>query len=117
MLLDYGDEACHEHYLELGLPFFHTCIQASHEDQMSLLRENPGISFTSLSGALEEEAADWDDPMYDAWVRKDTLTFHKDDCKAGPNAAWTWSTGNKVEVRFNQPDTAGLRKWGYVMWD
>ena len=117
MLLDYGDEACHEHYLELGLPFFHTCIKAPHEDQMSLLRENPGISFTSLSGALEEEAADWDDPMYDAWVRKDTLAFHNDDCKDGPNAAWPWSTGNKVEIRFNQSHTEGLRKWGYVMWD
>ena len=116
LLVD-GDELCHEHYLSLGLGFLHTFIRASHEDQMTMLRENLGISYSSLSDALEEEAPEWDDPMYDAWKRKDTLVFHKDGYKDGPNAAWPWSTGNQVEIRYNQPDTAGLRKWGYVMWD
>ena len=82
-----------------------------------MLRENLGISYSFLSDALEEEAPEWDDPMYDAWKSKDTLAFHKDAYKDGPNAAWPWSTENKVEIRYNQPDTAGLRKWGYVMWD
>lgn len=109
------------HYPDLGLCFFHTCIKASHEDDKSLLRWNRWNArrwnYSCLSYALQEEALEIDDPMYDAWVRKDTLVFHKDGCKDGPNAAWPWSTGNKVEIRYNQPDTAGLRKWGYVMWD
>ena len=82
-----------------------------------MLRENLSSSCASLSDALEEEGPVWDDPMYDAWNRKDSLAFHKDGDKDGPNAAWPWSTGNKVELCYNQPGTAGLRKWGYVMWD
>ena len=117
MLLVAGDEPCQEHYLSLGLGFLHTFIGASYEDRLTVLRENLGYSYSFLSRALEEEGPEWDNPMYDAWERKDTLAFHNDGCEDGPNAAWPWSTGNKVEIRYNQPDTAGLRKWGYVMWD
>ena len=112
-LLDYDDEPCHEHHLDLGLRFFHTWIFASHEDQMGLLRWRADTSYSCLSNALYQT----ENPMYGLWIHQDTFSFHKDDCKDGPNAAWPWSTGNKVEIRYNQPDTAGLRKWGYVMWD
>ena len=84
---------------------------------MSRLQWNAGISYSCLSHALEEEALQTEDPMYDSWIRQDTFSFHKDGYEDGPNPAWPWSTGNKVEIRYNQPNTAGLRKWGYVMWD
>ena len=117
MLLVYDDESCHEHYLSLGLSFFHTFIRASHEDRLTLLRENMGISYSSLSRALEEDGPDWDNPMYDAWLNEAPLGFDRDNDKNSPNAAWPWSTRNKVELRYYQSHTESLRKWGYVMWD
>ena len=84
---------------------------------MSLLRWNADSSYSCLSYALQEEALEVDDPMYDAWKREDTFAFHKDGYQDGPNAAWPWSTRNKVEIRYYQPNRAALRKWGYVMWD
>ena len=115
--LVYGDESCYEHYLSLGLGFFHTVISASREDQMCMLRENSGLSYDSLSGALEEDGPEWDNPMYDAWTSGATLKFSRDSDSDGPNAAWPWSTGDKVEIRYYQSHKEGLRKWGYVMWD
>lgn len=92
-------------------------MKASHEDQMRILRENSGIEYSSLSGALEEDGPDWEDPLYDAWTNGAFLGFDGDSDRDGPNAAWVWSTGNKVEIRYNQYSKEGLRKWGYVMWD
>ena len=104
------------HDLDRGLRFFHTCIIASNEDQMSLLRCNANSSYSCLSTALEQ-APEWDDPMYDACKREDTIAFHEDGYEDGPNAAWPWSTGNKIQISYHRSDRAGLRKWGYVMWD
>lgn len=112
-----GDEPCHEHYLTLGLSFFHTLMKASHEDQMRILRENFGIAYSSLSSALEEDALDWDNPMYDAWKMGAFLGFDGNNDRDGANAAWVCSARNKVEVRYNQYSKEGLRKWGYIMWD
>ena len=117
MLLDDGDESCHDHYLSLGLGFFHTFIRASHEDQMSMLRNNSGISYSSLSSVLDEEGLESDIDMYNAQRNGATLDFDRDSDKDGPNAAWPWSTGNSVEIRYYESHKAGLRKWGYVMWD
>lgn len=112
MLLVYGDEPYHEHYLILGLSFFHTLMKASHEDQMRLLRENSGIEYFSLSSALEEDGL-----MYYALTNRAFLSFKSDSDRDGPNAAWVWSTGNKVEIRYYQYEKKGLRGWAYVMWD
>ena len=112
-----GDEDCHEHYLSLGLHLFQTCIKASHEDQLRILGKNSGVLNPSLSKVLEEDGPEWDNPMYDAWRNKAFQGFYGDSDRDGPNAAWTWSPGNKVEIRYYQPDKVGLRKWGYVMWD
>ena len=117
VLLDYDDEPCIEHYLSLGLDFFHTFISASHEDQMNMLRKNSCFSYRSLSRTLEQDGPDWDNPMYDAWANGAPLGFDGDGDKNGPNAAWPWSTGNSVEIRYYESHKAGLRKWGYVMWD
>ena len=112
-----GEETYHERYLSLGLGFFHALVKASHVDQMHILGDNARISYSSLSSALEEEAPEWDNPMYDAWTDRALQGFYGDNDKDDPNAAWTWSTGNKVEIRYYQSNKVGLRKWGYVMWD
>lgn len=117
MLLVFGDEACHEYYLSLGLGFFHTIIRVSHEDQMCMLRENSRISFTSLSSTLEDNGLEYGCSVDDAWTSGAPLEFHGDSYKDGPNAAWLWSTGGEAEVCYFQPNKEGLRKWGYVMWD
>lgn len=118
MLLVLGEEDRHEHYLLLGLRFFHTIIRASHEDQMHMLQENLGISCTSLSSALEENGLE-----YGGYYGDDDETsgapseFLGDSYKDSPNAAWLWSTGGEAELCYFQSNKEGLRKWGYVMWD
>ncbi len=113
----FDDEPWDEKYLSLGLRFFHTIIKGSHEDQLDMMYNYSGISNPSLSEALEEEAPEWDNPMYDAWLNQDFQGFSGDDDRDSPNAAWVWSTKNKVEIRYYQSDKEALRKWGYVMWD
>ena len=113
----YGDDYFYEHYLSLGLGVFHTFLTASHKDRLHIMRENVGVSYSSLSSALEEEGPWWDNPLCDAWQNKAFLGFCSDDDRDGPNAAWVWSTENKVELEYYQSDKGGLRKWGYVMWD
>ena len=100
----------HEHYLTLGLGFFHTLIKASHEVQMRMLRENSRTSWSWLSRTLEQDTLDWDSPMYDAWVSEATLKFPRDSDKHGPNAAWTWSTGHEFEISYYHPHKEGLRQ-------
>lgn len=113
----YDDQSCHEHYLSLGLGFFCTLMKASHEDQMQMLRENIGLSDLSLSSALEDDGPFWDSPMYDAYIDRAFQEFHSDCDRDAPNAAWIWSAEDKVDIRYYQSDKAGLRTWGYVMWD
>ena len=112
MLLVYGDESCHEHYLFFGLGFFHTFVRASHEDQMRMLRDNSGISYSSLSSALEEYGLEWGKFIDDDRTSGATLGFHGDSYKDGPNAAWLWSNGDEAEIRYFQSNKEGLRKWG-----
>ena len=116
VLLVFDGGECYEHYLSLGLGFFHTLIKASHEDQMRMLRENSSISLTSLSNTLEEQDRGWEIAMYNEWAIEATLDFERDSDKDGPNAAWTWSTGHKDEIHYHHFSKKGLRKWGYVMW-
>lgn len=107
----------HEHYLTFGLGFFNTLINASHEVQMRMLRENSGLSWSWLSRTLELDTLDCDNPMYDAWVSEATLAFQGDSDKHGPNAAWTCSTGHEFEMPYYDPRKECLGQWGYVMWD
>ena len=55
--------------------------------------------------------------MYDAYRKRATIVFDGDVRTDCPNAAWIWSTKNKVEIRYDQYEKKGMRKWGYVMWD
>ena len=116
MLLAFED-VYHEHYLTLGLGFFHTLIKAFHEVQMRMLRENSGLSWSWLSSTLEEEPRDMDNLMDDARPSETTLEFQRDSDKDCPNAAWTWSTGHETKIYYYHPYKEGLRQWGYVMWD
>ena len=115
--LVYGEENCLEHHLSLGLGFFRTCMSASREDQMSMLRVDPSVRYSSLPSALKHNRAEFDYPMDDSSEDGDFLEFNGDSDEDGPNAAWTWLTGNKDEIRYNQSDKRDLRHWGYVMWD
>lgn len=117
MLPVYDDESCHEHYLSLGLGFFCTLMKASHENQMRMLRENIGLSDLSLSSALKEDGPQYSNYKYDASVDQALRGFQSDSDRDAPNAAWIWSTRNKVDACYCQANEAGLRKWGYVMWD
>lgn len=107
-----------DHHLSRGLGFFHTFMKASQKDKLHLLRNDSyDFAYSSLSRVLEEKGPEWDNPMYDAWENQAFQGFHGDDDRDGPNAAWPWSTENKVEIRYYQSDKEGLRKWAYVMWD
>ena len=90
---------------------------ASHDDQMRILEENSWASYESLTLVLKEERLYGADPMYRAYVDGAYYQICSDSDKDAPNAAWTWSTGNRVELHYYQPDKEDLRKWGYVMWD
>lgn len=93
-------------------------MKASHEDQMCILRENYyNYSDTTLSSILQEEGLQGANFLDDTWEAQVSQGFQNDSDRDGPNAAWVWSTGNKVEMHYYQPDKASLRKWGYVMWD
>ncbi len=86
----------HQHYLSLGLGFFHTVLRASREDKLRILQDNMGYSFWSLSRALEE-GPEWDSPMYDAYRNRATIVFDGDDRTDCPNAAWIWSTKTRLK--------------------
>ncbi len=113
----FDHKSCHQHYLNLGLGFFHTVMKASPEDKLRMLQDNLRASFSSLSSALEEEGPQWDSPMYDAYESGASIVFVGDDRTNYPNAGWIWSTKNKVEIYYDQYENKGMRKWGYVMWD
>lgn len=78
------------------------CTSAPRRFLTSTLQEDPE-AFTLRTDA------------YDAWIDREPLKFHDDT--NGPNAAWTWSTGDKVDIASFQPEKEDLRKWAYVMWD
>ena len=100
-----------------GLGFLRRISQASTSDQICMLRKNFIQTHFFLTRALEEEPNDYVDRMnaFDDWIDKLPLRFADDS--DGPNAAWTWSNGDIVELFHFQPSKKKFRKWGYVMWD
>ena len=100
-----------------GLGFLRRISQASPSDQVTMLRKNLIHTHVFLTLVLEEEPDDYVDrtTAFDDWIDKLPLRFADDS--DGPNAAWTWSNGDIVELFHFLPSKKNLRKWGYVMWD
>ena len=81
-----------------------------------MLRDNILEMCPFLTAALEETPYDFSyrTEYYHDWINQAELRFTSDAVEK-PNATWSWSNGNKVEIMYNQkPD---LSKWGYVFWD
>jgi len=103
----------------MGLSFFRRVVDStSKESQAEILKDHLQDAGVCLSEALGQEPYDY---VYDtdanrACEDEEELLFSSDDTK-GPNAGWTWSTGNKVEIDYFPSYKRGLRKWDYVMWD
>lgn len=101
-----------------GLNFLRKISQASASDQICLLKKNL-IDTTGffLTCTLEEMPYDYvySTDAFDDWINQSPLRFIDDN--DGPNAAWTWSNGDKVELFPFESSKEDLRKWGYVMWD
>ncbi len=68
---------------------------------------------------MEEERYDWVYPtdMNAAYEAGQELLFEDDGIVDGPNAAWPWSTHQKVDIFYFKAHKRPLRKWAYVMWD
>lgn len=100
-----------------GLCFLRRICQAPAFDQVCMLRNNLIDTHFFLTRTLEEEPYDYvyRTNIFNDWVNKLALRFLNDN--DGPNAAWTWSNGDAVELFPFQPSKEKLRKWGYVMWD
>ena len=85
---------------------------------MRILSENAGIQkLDSLTTALEEIRLDETDPLYELHEDGASYGLCSDSDKDAPNAGWTWSTWNKIELKYYNHSKEDLRKWGYVMWD
>ena len=106
-----------EHCMSHGLRFLPKIAQASTFDQIRMLKKNLIDIHMFLTRALGEQPYDYVyvTDAYDDWIDKSPLRFVDDG--GGPNAAWTWSTGDIVELFSFQDQKTDLRKWGYVMWD
>lgn len=113
IMLEHYQERCMSH----GLSFLRRISQASTFEQVRMLRKNLIDTHFFLTRTLEEEPYDYvyRTNAFDDWVNKLPLRF-VDDCD-GPNAAWTWSNGDMVELFPFQPSKENPRKRGYVMWD
>lgn len=100
-----------------GLGFLRKISQASPFDQVRMLKKNLIDIHLFLTRAMEEEPYDYvyRTDAFGDWINKLPLRFVDDS--SGPNAAWTWSNGDIVELFSFQPPKEGLRQWGYVMWD
>ena len=81
-----------------GLLFLRRISQASASDQVRMLRKNLIDTHFFLTRTLEEDPCDYVNRTnaFDVWINKSTLQFVDDG--AGPNAAWTWSNGDRVEL-------------------
>ena len=74
-------------------------------------------TWKSLTTALKEDRLWGTDPLYESYEDGASYGLCSDSDKDAPNAAWTWSTWNKIELDYYEFDKEDLRRWGYVMWD
>ena len=106
--------------MSLGLLFLCRLLNASSPAQKaSILEHNICCDRAFLTEALEEDPYDWvyQTDIYTAAEDGQELRFEDDSLVDGPNAAWPWSTNQKVDVLYFQEYKQPLRKWAYVMWD
>jgi hypothetical protein len=106
--------------MSLGLPFLCRLLNASSAAQKaSILKDNIYCDRAFLTEALKEDPYDWvfQTDMYTAAENGQELLFEDDILVDGPNAAWPWSTNQKVDILYFQKHKQPLRKWAYVMWD
>jgi len=96
--------------MSLGLLFLCQLLNASSAAQKaSILEDNICCDRAFLTEALEEDPYDW---VY----QTDMYTAAEDDSLVdGPNAAWPWSTSQKVDILYFEEHKQPLRKWVYVM--
>ncbi len=100
-----------------GLQFLHHISQAPISEKVGILQASLLEVDFFLTRALEKDPYDYcfQTGNYQSWRRQCEERFQSD--QYGPNAAWTWSTGKKVEILYFQREKEDLRRWGYVMWD
>ena len=105
-----------ERCISYGLPYLQTVLQSSPPRQIEILRHNILIFRSFLSDALDEYPSEFvhQDQRFNDWINQVESPFTSDTIK-GPNAAWLWSTGNKIEINYTRKSK--LIDWGYVFWD
>jgi len=106
--------------MSLGLPFLCRLLNASSVAQKaSIIQYNLHCDRYFLTDALDEDEYDWVYPtdMNAAYEAGQELLFEDDGLVDGPNAAWPWSTHQKVCIFYFEEHKWPLRKWAYVMWD
>jgi hypothetical protein len=106
--------------MSLGLLFLCRLLNAASAAQKaSILEYNICCDRVFLTEALEEDPYDrvYQTDIYTAAEDGQELLFEDDSLVDGPNAAWPWSTNQKVDVLYFQEQKQPLRKWAYVMWD
>lgn len=106
-----------EHCMSHGLGFLRKISQASTFDQVRILKKKLIDKHFFLTEAMGEEPYGYvfRNAAFHDWMNKMPLRFVDDS--SGPNAAWTWSNGDIVELFPFEPSKEDLRQWGYVMWD
>jgi hypothetical protein len=106
--------------MSLGLLFLCQLLNASSAAQKAaIFEDNICCDRWFLTDALEEDPYDWvyQTDIYTAAEDGQEILFEDDSLVDGPNAAWPWSTNQKVDVLYCQEHKQPLRKWAYVMWD
>jgi hypothetical protein len=78
-----------------------------------MLLDNLDDNYMSLTNVLQGNPYEYND-VYDRWIAREEQHFVSD--YHGPNAAWCWSNGDRLEIDYFE-GREDLKKWGYVMWD
>jgi len=106
--------------MSVGLGFLCRLLNASSAVQMaSIIVTRISYDVGFLIDAFKEDPYDW---VYGtekgiAAEEGQELLFEDDSLVDGPNAAWPWSTSQKVSIDYFEEGKQPLRKWAYVMWD
>jgi len=106
----------------MGIAWFHRFATASLQNKRSMIGKHTQSAAFGLGGMLTKAL---NVEPYDYSFRTETNRAYLEgqamyigsDCLKEPNSAWVWSSGNKVQVLYNEANKQSLRKWGYVMWD
>jgi hypothetical protein len=105
--------------MALGLPYLRRVLDTSTK-QKALILEGYLLNQTpQLKYALEADPHDWVYPTYLHFAagKRQELLFRNDSDANEPNAAWPWSTNNKIHIHRFEDHKQPIRDWAYVMWD